>query len=59
MRFFERLNLPDAPKRIRSIVFVRVESLAPLVSPAYSTGLSERQIRDRAWQRLQELNSDL
>jgi uncharacterized protein len=59
VRHFGRLNLPGAPKRIRTIVFVRVESLAPLVSPAYTTGLSELQVRNRAWRRLQELNADL
>ena len=55
VRFFERLNLLDAPKRIRSIVRIRVDSLAPLISPAYSTGLTEAEIRARSWNRYQQL----
>jgi hypothetical protein len=55
VRFFERLELLDAPKRIRSIVLVRISSIAPLISPAYSAGLTETQVRERSWTRLQQL----
>lgn len=55
VQFFERLNLPDAPRRIRSVVLVRVTSVAPLISPAYSSGSSEEEIRRRSWSRFQRL----
>lgn len=55
VRFFERQNLMDAPKKIRSIVLIRVDSVAPLISPAYSTGLTEAEIRARSWSRFQQL----
>jgi predicted pyridoxine 5'-phosphate oxidase superfamily flavin-nucleotide-binding protein len=49
VRFFERLDLPDAPKRIRSLVWVRVRAIAPLISPAYASGRTEAEVRERAW----------
>jgi uncharacterized protein len=59
VRRFERMNLPDAPKRIQTIIILRIESYAPLISPAYSIEYSEKEIRSRAWKRLEELNPDL
>lgn len=55
VQFFERLSLPDAPHRVRSVVMVRVASITPLISPAYSDGSSEQEIRRRSWSRLQKL----
>jgi len=55
LRFFERAKLRDAPKRIRSLVLVRVEKAAPLISPAYSTGRSEAEIRTEFWSRYKRL----
>ncbi|HTT44779.1 MAG TPA: pyridoxamine 5'-phosphate oxidase family protein [Thermoplasmata archaeon] len=55
VRFFEERQLPDAPARIRSIVLVGVDALAPLISPAYSTGLTEEEVRRRSWSRFQKV----
>lgn len=35
--------------RIRAVAFVKVEGLAPLVSPAYALGLTEREV-GRLWE---------
>ena len=55
VRFFEKAKLMDAPRRIRSIVFVRVQRVAPLISPAYSTGLTEREVLAKSWHRYKEI----
>lgn len=55
LRFFERAKLRDAPKRIRSLVLVRVEKAAPLISPAYSTGRGEAEIRTEFWSRYKRI----
>ncbi len=53
--FFSEQHLEDAPKRIRSVVLISVDRATPLVSPAYSTGASEKEVRRRSWTRFQEL----
>ena len=55
VQFFERLSLPDAPRRVRSVVLIRVASVTPLISPAYSDGSSEQEVRRRSWSRLKKL----
>jgi predicted pyridoxine 5'-phosphate oxidase superfamily flavin-nucleotide-binding protein len=40
------------PERIRTIVLIRVEHAAPLVSPVYDTGASEDEVRTRTLARL-------
>ncbi len=55
VRFFEKAKLMDAPRRVRSIILIRVRQVAPLVSPAYSTGLTEREVLDKSWHRYKEI----
>lgn len=45
--FFESRGLPDAPRRIRSVVIVRVDQARPLISPAYDHGADEGAMRAR------------
>lgn len=45
--FFERMGVSRPKERIRSIVLIRVEAVAPLISPAYDSGLSEEEVRSR------------
>ncbi|HKS59866.1 MAG TPA: pyridoxamine 5'-phosphate oxidase family protein [Thermoplasmata archaeon] len=47
VRFFSRQDVEDAPKRIRTIVFLRVLEALPLVSPAYSRGWTEESLRKK------------
>jgi len=51
---FERLvaafagrGMPDAPRRIRAIVVVRVDQVRPLISPGYDRDTSEASMRAR------------
>jgi hypothetical protein len=51
---FERLvadfasrGMPDAPRRIRAIVVVRVEQTRPLISPGYDRDPDEASMRAR------------
>jgi uncharacterized protein len=55
VRFFDKANILDAPRRIRSIVIIQVQRVAPLISPAYSTGLTESEILDRSWKRCKRI----
>ncbi|HLW60146.1 MAG TPA: pyridoxamine 5'-phosphate oxidase family protein [bacterium] len=48
-----RGTVHDLGKRIRSVVVMTVERAAPLVSPAYDTGLSEEEVGG-AWERYWE-----
>ena len=43
VRWFHEERGTD-PARIRAVVMVRVESAAPLVSPAYESGVSEAEV---------------
>jgi len=45
-----------APERVRGIAFVVVESAAPLISPAYDTGLSRDEIIQRSLRRLERIH---
>lgn len=47
LHFFSHMGVDRAKERIRSVVLIRVETAAPLVSPAYDTGLSEEEVRTR------------
>lgn len=42
--FFARRKLPDAPRRIKSIVVIEVVSTRPLISPAYDEGAVEQEV---------------
>jgi hypothetical protein len=46
-----------APDRIAHIVLVTVTEAAPLVSPVYSTGAGEEEVRARWLRHFDELNS--
>ena len=45
VEFYSTLGLSDAPKKIQSIVIVKVEQARPLVSPAYDYGADEEAMR--------------
>jgi predicted pyridoxine 5'-phosphate oxidase superfamily flavin-nucleotide-binding protein len=42
--FFNRRKPADAPRRIRSIVVIRVVSAKPLISPGYDQGTTEKDM---------------
>ncbi|MBI3247432.1 MAG: pyridoxamine 5'-phosphate oxidase family protein [Deltaproteobacteria bacterium] len=42
--FFAKRKLPDAPRRIKSIVVIGVVSAQPLISPAYDEGAIEEEV---------------
>ena len=42
--FFTKRKLPDAPRRIKSIVVIDVVSAQPLISPAYDEGAIEQEV---------------
>jgi predicted pyridoxine 5'-phosphate oxidase superfamily flavin-nucleotide-binding protein len=48
--FYEHKGLFDAPRRIRSIVLVKVERALPLISPGYERDVTEEQVRAQ-WER--------
>ena len=50
LAFFSRRGMSDAPRRVRSIVVVRVDHARPLVSPGYDRETDESAMRDR-WTR--------
>ena len=50
LRLLSERGYEATPERIRSIVVVRVEHAAPLVSPAYDSGASEEEVA-AAWER--------
>jgi predicted pyridoxine 5'-phosphate oxidase superfamily flavin-nucleotide-binding protein len=45
--FYGTLGLSDAPKKIQSIVIIKVDQVRPLVSPAYDYGANEEAVRDQ------------
>lgn len=45
--FYEQQGLFDAPRRIQTIVRVKVQRALPLVSPAYDGDVTEDQMRTR------------
>jgi predicted pyridoxine 5'-phosphate oxidase superfamily flavin-nucleotide-binding protein len=42
--FFTKRKLPDAPRRIKSIIVISVVSAQPLISPAYDEGAIEQEV---------------
>lgn len=44
LALYEHQDLSDAPRRIQTIVLVRVERALPLISPAYDRGASEAKL---------------
>jgi predicted pyridoxine 5'-phosphate oxidase superfamily flavin-nucleotide-binding protein len=50
VELFSRGGLSDAPRRIRTIVLVRVDQARPLISPGYDTETDESAMRER-WTR--------
>ena len=44
---FASRGIPDAPRRIRAIVVVRVEQARPLISPGYDGNTDEASMRAR------------
>jgi hypothetical protein len=48
--FFNRGILSDAPRRIQTVVVIRVDEARPLVSPGYDTEKDENSMRER-WTR--------
>lgn len=53
------LRAKGAKSRLRSVIVMRVERAYPLVSPAYDSGATASEVRQRQMKRLQELNKDL
>jgi predicted pyridoxine 5'-phosphate oxidase superfamily flavin-nucleotide-binding protein len=47
VRFYEGRGTPRAGERIRAIVIVTVERVAPVISPAYELGATEAELRER------------
>src|SRR4051812_2769528 len=47
LAFFSGRGLSDAPRRIRTIVIVRVERARPLISPGYDGDIEESAMRER------------
>lgn len=43
--FYQRQGLFDAPRRIQTIVMVKVQQALPLISPAYDREVTEDQVR--------------
>jgi predicted pyridoxine 5'-phosphate oxidase superfamily flavin-nucleotide-binding protein len=48
--FFSRGQLSDAPRRIRTVVVIRVDEARPLISPGYDSETDESSMRER-WTR--------
>jgi len=44
VEFYAKRKIPDAPRRIRSIVIISVASAKPLISPAYDWGAIEEEV---------------
>jgi predicted pyridoxine 5'-phosphate oxidase superfamily flavin-nucleotide-binding protein len=53
------LRSQGAKSRIRSVIVMTVARASPLVSPAYDSGTTEREVRKHQMERLHELNKDL
>lgn len=43
--FYDKQSLFDAPRRIQTIVLIKIEEARPLISPGYDTGVTEEQVR--------------
>ena len=52
-----RTNGSIAATRAKSVALIAVESAAPLVSPAYDTGLTVDEVVDRSLRRLERIHS--
>ena len=52
-----RTNGSIAATRAKSVALIAVESAAPLVSPAYDTGLTVDEVVDRSLRRLERIYS--
>ena len=45
VEFFSGRGLPDAPRRIRAVVIIRIAEARPIVSPGYDRGVDEAWMR--------------
>jgi hypothetical protein len=52
LAFYDRRSQMD-PARVHAIVIIAVESAEPLVSPSYDLGLTEAEVVDRSWRRME------
>jgi len=52
LAFYDRRSQMD-PSRVRAIVIIAIESAEPLVSPSYDLGLTEAEIVDGSWHRME------
>ena len=50
LALFSTTELSDAPRRIRTIIVIRVDDARPLISPGYDRGTDETAMRER-WTR--------
>lgn len=57
-RLVRFLRDQGATSTIRSVIVMRVDVAAPLVSPAYDAGATEAQVRARWLDRINHLNQD-
>jgi hypothetical protein len=48
--FFSARGMPDAPRRIHTVVVIRVDRVRPVISPGYDHGTDETAMRAR-WAR--------
>ena len=56
--FYSQQGLFDAPRRIQTIVMVKVERALPLISPAYDRDTTEDQVRTRMENYYQQLREN-
>jgi hypothetical protein len=47
LRFYDEHGLFDAPRRIHTVVLIKVELAKPVVSPGYDFGETEDQVREK------------
>jgi uncharacterized protein len=52
---FFRLERQMDPRRVKGFAMIEVQHVAPLVSPAYDTGLTVEQVVERSLRRLEQL----
>jgi predicted pyridoxine 5'-phosphate oxidase superfamily flavin-nucleotide-binding protein len=45
--FYQEHDVFDAPKRIRTVVLVKVDRVLPLISPGYDREVTEEQVREK------------
>lgn len=48
--FFARRGVSDARRRVRAVVRIRVDRVRSVISPAYDSGMTESDLRER-WRR--------